>query len=394
MSSNRSPKVSVVMAAYNAADYIETAVDSILAQTFTDFEFIIIDDGSSDGTCILIKGYDDPRIRVIKNERNLGLTLSLNKGLMAAQGRYIARQDADDISYATRLAKQVAFLDEHAEVGLVGSSWDTIDVQGKKLSTKHTITDSQQLAEQILVENAITHGTVLIRRGIIEQAGLYRPEVGNAEDLDLWLRMGEVSRLANLEEPLYASRVHDKSIVGGSLEFHLESVYKVRQLTLERWVQAGNTLATKTTLARCYLLMACQDFASDRPTQGRAHLLSAQMQDANLPVKHDCETDIAFYALWACKIADPTGDVGHWSRLGKDYVWRVVAEIPQGWSFSWRRIYAHFLVIAAYNAYRREQFGKALRYSCSGVRNDLHWAKNRGLWRVFSGSLFRHRIVF
>ncbi len=392
---NQSPKVSVVMAAYNAEKYIQAAINSILIQTFTDFEFIIIDDGSQDDTYALITAYTDPRIRIIKNETNLGITLSLNKGLKIAKGIYIARQDADDISYPTRLEKQVAFLDENAEVGFVGGSWNVMDANGKYLSTKRVITDnSHLLLDQVFVEVVINHGVAMFRQAAIERVGGYRPEAGNAEDLDLWVRIGEHFQLVNLSEPLCATRVHDESIVGGSLKIHLESVYKVRQLALDRWAETGQVPVKKTTIARCYLLMACQDFALGRLTQGRNHLLAAQKADSALPEKHDCESEIAVYAMWACKMSNPTGDVGSWSRVGKTYIDSVVGHIPPGWSFSARRIYAHFMVIAAFYSYSRKQFSRALQYVFSGVRNDLHWAKNRGLWRVLSGSLVGHRVIF
>src|SRR5512146_2439112 len=109
------PIVSVVMPVYNSAPYLREAVDSILAQTFTDFEFIIVDDGSSDETPQILDGYGDARIRRLRNERNMGVVPTLNCGLAAARGRYVARHDADDISLPTRLEQQVRFLDTHPE---------------------------------------------------------------------------------------------------------------------------------------------------------------------------------------------------------------------------------------------------------------------------------------
>ena len=119
------PRVSVVMPAYNAEKYIGEAIDSILNQTFTDFEFIIIDDGSSDRTADIVKSYSDPRIRLLANERNSGIVASLNRGIQKATGKYIARMDADDYSRLDRIKKQVDFLDNHPEVIALGTSFST-----------------------------------------------------------------------------------------------------------------------------------------------------------------------------------------------------------------------------------------------------------------------------
>ena len=118
MKANHRPCVSVVMSVYNCAKYIQGSIESIIKQTFTDWEFVIIDDGSNDGTSMLLERFcNDPRIKVIRQD-NLGLTKSLNIGLKIAQGKYIARQDADDVSFPARIAKQVDFLDSKPDFGL------------------------------------------------------------------------------------------------------------------------------------------------------------------------------------------------------------------------------------------------------------------------------------
>ena len=122
MSEAVQPKISVVMPAYNAENYIREAIDSILAQTFRDFEFLIIDDGSTDHTVEIIRSYSDSRIRLYQNERNMGVAATLNRGLDLARGEYIARMDADDISLPERFAKQAAYMDAHPDVAVCGSN--------------------------------------------------------------------------------------------------------------------------------------------------------------------------------------------------------------------------------------------------------------------------------
>lgn len=120
------PKISVVMPAYNAEKYIGEAIESILNQTFKDFEFIIINDGSVDHTKEIIREYNDPRIVLLENDKNRGIVLSLNKGLDAATGKYIARMDADDIALKNRFERQVEYLDEHKDIGVLGKVTDVV----------------------------------------------------------------------------------------------------------------------------------------------------------------------------------------------------------------------------------------------------------------------------
>jgi glycosyltransferase involved in cell wall biosynthesis len=133
MKSKLSPKVTVLMSVYNGEEHLREAIDSILNQTYKNFEFLIIDDGSTDGSVNIIRSYLDPRIRLIKNKKNIGITRSLNKGLKLARGEYIARMDDDDIAFPERLEKQVRFLNEHVNVGLVGGSDITINGVGDEI---------------------------------------------------------------------------------------------------------------------------------------------------------------------------------------------------------------------------------------------------------------------
>ncbi|MCA9399253.1 MAG: glycosyltransferase family 2 protein, partial [Candidatus Omnitrophica bacterium] len=138
---NNCPKISVVMTVYNAARYVRAAIDSILIQTFTEFEFIIVDNCSSDRTVEIIESYGDKRIILIKNNENVGQTKALNIGLQESMGNYIARMDADDVCVPERLQLQYDFLEEHPEIAVVGSSWIYINDEGRELRTYHTLTD-------------------------------------------------------------------------------------------------------------------------------------------------------------------------------------------------------------------------------------------------------------
>lgn len=206
------PKVSVIMSVFNGEEYLAEAIGSILNQTFQDFEFIIVNDGSTDGTGQILESFDDQRIIVVPNPQNLGLTRSLNTGLRMARGKYIARQDADDVSLPQRLEKEVAFLDENKNVGLVGTYYLMINESGKVLHTIKCLTEGGELKEKLLEGNQFGHGSVMFRAECIEKVGLYREEFKSAQDYDLWLRISEVYDVANIPEPLYGWRFNLKSI--------------------------------------------------------------------------------------------------------------------------------------------------------------------------------------
>ncbi len=197
------------MPAFNAEKTIAGSIDSILRQSFTDFELLIIDDCSSDRTPEIIEHYrtKDPRVRVIRLSRNSGVVKALNIGISKASGKYIARMDADDESLPDRLKLQVAFLDSNPEVVLVGGPYvfmgrfRMLDVF---LPTPQTNEGISAVIERI---NPICHPTVMFRKSAFDEVGGYREAFANSEDYDLWLRLSRVHKLANLAEPLVRYRL-------------------------------------------------------------------------------------------------------------------------------------------------------------------------------------------
>lgn len=225
------PKVSVVMSVYNGECYLEQAVESILTQTFTDIEFIIIDDGSTDGTGEFLTGYatQDSRITIIRNEPNIGLTKSLNKGLALAQGKYIARMDADDISLPERLARQVHFLETQPEVGVLGTAIQGVDNAGKLHQTRLFPTTSAVLKWRLCFENPIAHPAVMMRREVVKQANGYNVEMTTSQDYDLWQRLSGVTRLSNLPEVLLYKRAHNNNVTYTQGDDQRQNAFKISQ---------------------------------------------------------------------------------------------------------------------------------------------------------------------
>jgi len=206
------PRITVLMAVYNGDRYLRAAVDSVLAQTQRDFEFLVVDDGSTDATSRILSGYRDDRLRFVRNETNIGLTRSLNRGLELARGAFIARMDADDICHPDRLARQLAFLEARPEVGVVGSGYVNIDSDGSPLFRSSFSGEHGFLLWYLFFQNPIAHPTVLMRTDLVRKAHGYREEVRFGQDHDLWWRLALQTRLSNLPEPLLRLRHHAHSI--------------------------------------------------------------------------------------------------------------------------------------------------------------------------------------
>lgn len=207
--------ISVLMPVYNAQKYIKAAVGSILNQTLTSFEFIIINDGSTDESLKILEGYalQDARIKLVSRE-NQGLIKTLNEGLKLAKGRYIARMDADDISLPSRFEKQLKYLEKNSDCIAVGTSAQLIDADGDIVGTMACLQTHSEIDGAHLKGHggAIVHPSAMIRREETLVAGGYLDEYPHAEDLDLWLRLAEVGKLANIPEPLFLYRQHLDSI--------------------------------------------------------------------------------------------------------------------------------------------------------------------------------------
>ncbi|WP_438978905.1 glycosyltransferase family 2 protein [Polynucleobacter sp.] len=205
-------KVSVILPAYNAENYISESILSILNQTYPYFELIIIDDGSCDQTFNIIKSFNDSRIRVIQNQINQGLIECLNLGAGVATGVYLARMDADDIAESNRLLEQVIFLEHNAEVVVLGSGIKIIDGDGEE-GIKYLYPESHSVIEWALhFYCPLAHPTVMIRLSAVDKRALYNHDAKYAEDYDLWQRLIKKYRFANLRSSLLRLRKHDSNI--------------------------------------------------------------------------------------------------------------------------------------------------------------------------------------
>ena len=203
------PKISVIMSVYNGEKYLGEAIDSILNQNFTDFEFIIVGDGSTDDSLKVVQTYHDKRIRVIDNEENIGLTKSLNKAMREARGELIARQDADDISLPNRFEEQVKYFEQHPETALLGTSIYIIDGDGKILGKRIVLANP---SKSLVKVNQFSHGSTMFRREIVRELGGYNELFRYGQDYELWLRIAKYNKVSNLTQVLYKLRFHGGNI--------------------------------------------------------------------------------------------------------------------------------------------------------------------------------------
>ena len=205
------PEITVLMPAYNAERFIALAIESVLCQSYGNFELLIIDDGSNDNTQRIIENYSDSRIRLLINQKNLGLVAVRNQGIKECRGKYIALLDADDIALPARFEQQKKFLDTHPTVGLIGSAVALINEKGaKKGVTWKSGLPTEEISIALLFRNQFAQSSIMARREILEE-NPYTDGFAPAEDYELWSRIAKKSSLWNLPKTLVLYRVHNAS---------------------------------------------------------------------------------------------------------------------------------------------------------------------------------------
>ena len=220
------PTIAVVMPAFNASAYLPAALDSLWTQSFSDFEVIAVDDGSTDGTAEQLRSIAarEPRLRVVCGSHG-GVTAALNRGLAEARSPFIARMDADDVCHPRRFEMQLAFLEANPEVVAVGAACTLIDEAGDRLTEHPYPLTHEEILDRLLAgRSGLSHPAALIRRGALERVGGYDPAFAVAQDFDLWLRLSEIGQLANLEESLLRYRLHPASVGGQQRDRQLSAV--------------------------------------------------------------------------------------------------------------------------------------------------------------------------
>lgn len=245
------PKVSIVIPVHNRERYVGAAIDSALNQTFTDFELLIIDDGSTDRSLARVAAYEDPRLRVLRNERNLGIPATRNRAVACARGEYLAFLDSDDWAHPERLARQAAFLDRHSDYAAVGAWIEWMDAAGKPTGkVKRKATKADQVAAERLFRAGLENTTVMARTRILRDYP-HRTEFALGSDYDLWARLAAVYPLTNLPMVLARRRQHTGRTTARFSDAHA----KAWRLEIFAWqLRALGLGFTDSDLDRHYLL--------------------------------------------------------------------------------------------------------------------------------------------
>jgi len=224
------PLVSVIMPVYNAEKYVGQAIESILNQTLSDFEFIIIDDASTDSSAEIIGSYKDTRIRFIQNEMNMGYVHGLNRMIDMAQGEFIARQDNDDISHHNRLKLQVDYLVDNPDIGMCGTFARYIGEKSGKYKVKSTSEDIKAL---LLFTNPVIHPSVMIRAGVFNNGLRYDEKLCPSEDYYMWFEISKRYKLANIPQTLLLYRIHKNNVSKEKRPLQIEKFNQIRINILE-----------------------------------------------------------------------------------------------------------------------------------------------------------------
>lgn len=379
------PKVSVVTSAYNSERYIARTIESILNQTFGDFEFILVDDCSTDQTWSIIQKYaqQDRRIAAVRNDSNLGVVGGLNRGLSIARGEYIARQDADDISLPERFARQAAFLDANPEFGVVGSRVIYIDTEDRPMDVPNPFqaTENDEIQEKLLDNNCLCGPALMIRRKSLDEAGSWFGEgLDASEDYDICLRLAEVSKMAAVSEPLYLYRQHQQS--ASITQEYKQVVHKavaLERAVRRRWGEAAGQEHFSFT-ARDYLWAAIlaytqSDWEGTRQALAKSFTLYP-------PIVEQAELFERFIGYRVPDAVDPA----------LDYVQRLFDNfLPQTPKLSHLRsrllASIHMKEVFAGGEQRDQQ--RVWRHLWVGIRHDPRWLLNRGVLSIAGKYIFK-----
>lgn len=237
MQKNKSPFISVLMTAYNAEEHIELAIQSILDQTYKNFEFIIVEDCSKDNTWQIIENFakKDKRIKAVKNEVNLKAGGSSNKGIPLCKGKYIVRMDADDWSYPDRIKKQVKYMEENPKTVVSGGSLVVCNEKLKPLGIRHYKLTNEEIRKEALLLNPIPHPASIWRTEAVKKTNLYPTNTGMSEDYGLTLEISQFGDMGNLDDNLIKFRVHSKSISNSKMAYQQKVTLQISRQAEKEW---------------------------------------------------------------------------------------------------------------------------------------------------------------
>jgi glycosyltransferase involved in cell wall biosynthesis len=368
------PTTSVVMSVYNAVPTLREAVDSILGQTYTDFEFIIVDDGSEDKSGDLLDEYHDERIVRHRFEKNGGLTRAVNYGIEHARGKFIARMDADDISYPSRLEKEIGLIDSYEGLGLV-SCWYRLIFDDQPAQVITPPLSDAELKQMLFYRDPFCHPAVVFRRELWEKLGgfvvdRYYP----AEDWELWLRMAEISRLGMVPEVLLDYRVWPQSVSVYRRKHQLAGIRLLQDEAYRRNQKSKRVALTSKTLMRHHLLVGLLALI-----EGEDSVFHNQMEFA-LQDRNELQSDmthivneVVFYALEAAK----SQGGGKESELG--FIQQFNGMLPEKDRNIGKAVLGEYHLTSAFRGYQKQDWTITLQEIWEGIKNRPSRLRDRGV---------------
>lgn len=377
------PQVSIIMSIYNGEAYVSQAIESILNQTLTELELIIIDDGSTDDTWEIISKYarQDSRVVPIRNEQNVGTSGALNKGLALARGTYITRQDGDDCSLPERLAAQIAFLEKNPDIGVVGTAVQMINEQGGLLSIWSGPTTDAEIQTTLLDHMCFCGPTVLIRRQHLQSIGFYFDErLSYSEDYDLCLRLAEVTKMAGLAEPLYQYRQHANSVSYSRRYKQMHRKAMALEQAIYRRFGPAPTVDKFANVARDYLRAAILGYANDEIAGARVCLDRALTLKPALLRNGDLLEEILRRYLRDRSVEEAL-----------DFTEAIFDDLFSSQSHLSRvkaRLLSKLHMNEVFVGLDQNQIGRIDQHLWSGIRQDPTWLLNRGVLALLVKTFF------
>lgn len=230
---NNEPKISVVIPTYNKSQYLKEAIESVLNQTYQNMEVIVVDDGSIDNTREAIKSFDDPRVIYFFQE-NKGPAIARNTGIKKTNGKYVAFLDSDDLWLKEKLEKQVDFMEKNSEIGLLGTGCYEVTDKGRIIGKKIFPIKNKILQKDLIKYNPFIQSSVMIKKEVFDKVGLYDEKFRESEDYELWLRIAENCKIANLVEPLVMKRYYREGLSPTKDKEQLYFVLKAKKAAVHR----------------------------------------------------------------------------------------------------------------------------------------------------------------
>jgi glycosyltransferase involved in cell wall biosynthesis len=380
------PRVSVVTAVFNGELYIAECVRSVLAQTWTDFEFIVVDDGSTDDTWQVLQklSAQDPRVVLLRNQPNQGVVKSLNRGLDRSKGQVIVRQDADDVSHPERIQKQLAFLDAHPDYGVVAAVPTPVDTAGREIEKPGwTAATNEEIQAGLLDYMCLCGPTIAVRREALEKAGFYFAEGLDAtEDYDICLRLAEVTKLASLPKGLYRYRQHPESASNRKAQQQMFNTAVALERAAYRRYGENPPQDAASLIGRDYLHAAVIAFARNDSMTAGASL--ARALSSYPPILEKDEP------LWSL-LRSYTPSVSIEAAL--DYTNSVFScLLPAGRRMSRlrSRLLADLHMSQVFEAACANQWWRVEEHLAPAIRLSPRWLLNRGVAAIVLKTLFRH----